>query len=86
LKKVDEATSTIITSKWDNLTCGGSHINSKEFLSLDKESFSKNPKFVLRFKPKDDQQLIKYKIVMSRPFDEWKEIYERNKVGSMIGC
>jgi len=51
----------------------------------DKETWSKNPKFALKISPKEGDRLIKFKVCISRSEKQWREIIDRNKVGSMIG-
>lgn len=74
----------LICGEFDSLTAGGSYINSFEFLKI-KETWSKNPKFLLKLFPQEGEQRISFKVSLSRPLERWAEILERNKVGSMFG-
>lgn len=84
LRKLDDVKSQITTGEFDKQSAGGSYIYSKEFMK-DKETWSKNPKFTLKIFPKEGDHLIKFKVCISRSEKQWREIIDRNKVGSMIG-
>lgn len=55
-----------------------------EFMKT-KETWSKNPKFHLKYLPAEGENTFKFRVCISRSDKEWKEIIERVKVGSMMG-
>ena len=53
-------------SEWHEERCGGSHLYTDKFNKVDEESWSKNPKFLL--KCFENQTLL---VNMSRKASEW---------------
>jgi len=84
LRKVDDQHSQIVTGEFNSGNAGGSYIYSLEFLKR-QETWSKNPKFILKLFPGESEQDVHFKLSLSRPMEKWQEKLDRNKVGSMIG-
>lgn len=74
---------TVISGKWTDKNCGGSHLNDKEFISnSDAQTWLNNPKYILKI---DSKEPVDVKITLSRPEGPWKKPVGKNLVGCMIG-
>jgi len=40
---------------------------------------------VLKLFPQEGEEVVSFKLSLSRPLEKWQEKLERNKVGSMVG-
>ena len=78
-----EQMNVVLTGRWHEKNCGGSHLYDKEFQSNpDQQTWINNPKFILKL---DHVGPVDVKITLSRPKGPWKKALGKNMVGSMIG-
>jgi hypothetical protein len=83
MQPLQENTNVVLTSRWTDKNCGGSHLYDKEFMSNpDHQTWINNPKFILKL---DCSGPTEVKITLSRPEGPWKKPVGKNLVGCMIG-
>jgi hypothetical protein len=83
MQPLQENMNIVISGRWTDKNCGGSHLFDKEFeTNADKQTWGNNPKFILKLETKST---VDVKITLSRPEGPWKKPVGKNLVGCMIG-
>jgi len=83
LERLHDAKNIVLSGEWKANNAGGSHLYDASFIKqLEKNTWSNNPKYLLKFLPGAS---IRAKITVSRPERLWSAKIARNTVGCMMG-
>ena len=83
LERLQDAKNIVLSGEWKPNNAGGSHLYDSSFIKqLEKNTWSYNPKYLLKFSPGES---IRAKITISRPERLWSAKIARNTVGCMMG-